>query len=59
MATVDELIPAMLRAAQVTNKDRVIDLGSGDGKIPIVAAKRVLLAVTRPDGIRRFVGSRL
>jgi hypothetical protein len=30
----------MLRAARVTNKDRVIDLGSGDGKIPIAAAKQ-------------------
>jgi hypothetical protein len=40
VATVDQLVTAMLRAARVTNKDRVIDLGSGDGKIPIAAAKQ-------------------
>ncbi len=40
VATIDELVTAMLRAAGVTNKDRVIDLGSGDGKIPIAAAKQ-------------------
>ncbi|WP_129781588.1 SAM-dependent methyltransferase [Peristeroidobacter soli] len=40
VATVDELVTSMLRAAGVTNKDRVIDLGSGDGKIPIAAAKQ-------------------
>lgn len=30
----------MLWAANVTSADRVIDLGSGDGKIPIAAAKQ-------------------
>lgn len=40
VATIDELVAAMLRAAKVTNGDRVIDLGSGDGKIPIAAAKQ-------------------
>lgn len=40
VATIDSVVEAMLRAARVTNKDRVIDLGSGDGKIPIAAAKR-------------------
>ncbi|MFC4309439.1 methyltransferase domain-containing protein [Steroidobacter flavus] len=40
VATIDELVTSMLRAAGVTNKDRVIDLGSGDGKIPIAAAKQ-------------------
>ncbi|HEY0683842.1 MAG TPA: methyltransferase domain-containing protein [Steroidobacter sp.] len=40
VATIDQLVTAMLRAAHVTNKDRVIDLGSGDGKIPIAAAKQ-------------------
>lgn len=40
VATIDELVASMLRAARVTDKDRVIDLGSGDGKIPIMAAKR-------------------
>ncbi|WP_218042546.1 SAM-dependent methyltransferase [Steroidobacter gossypii] len=40
VATIDSVVDAMLRAARVTDKDRVIDLGSGDGKIPIAAAKR-------------------
>jgi SAM-dependent methyltransferase len=40
VATIDELVSAMLRAAKVTQADRVIDLGSGDGKIPIAAAKQ-------------------
>jgi hypothetical protein len=40
VATIDQLVTAMLRAAKVTNADRVIDLGSGDGKIPIAAAKQ-------------------
>lgn len=40
VATIDELVVAMLRAANVTNRDRVVDLGSGDGKIPIAAAKQ-------------------
>jgi hypothetical protein len=40
VATIDELVTSMLRAAKVTNADRVIDLGSGDGKIPIAAAKQ-------------------
>lgn len=40
VATIDPVVEAMLRAARVTDKDRVIDLGSGDGKIPITAAKR-------------------
>jgi precorrin-6B methylase 2 len=31
---------AMLEAAQVDSRDRVYDLGSGDGVIPIVAARR-------------------
>jgi SAM-dependent methyltransferase len=39
VATIDEVVVAMLRAANVTNRDRVVDLGSGDGKIPIAAAQ--------------------
>lgn len=39
VATIDDVVSAMLRAANVTNRDRVVDLGSGDGKIPIAAAK--------------------
>lgn len=40
VATIDEVVGAMLRAANVTNRDRVVDLGSGDGKIPIAAARQ-------------------
>ncbi|HVF17155.1 MAG TPA: methyltransferase domain-containing protein [Steroidobacteraceae bacterium] len=38
--TLDELVSAMLKAAKVGPSDYVIDLGSGDGKIPIAAAKQ-------------------
>ncbi|HVL58273.1 MAG TPA: methyltransferase domain-containing protein, partial [Burkholderiaceae bacterium] len=38
--TPDELVAKMLEMAQVGPKDRVFDLGSGDGKIAIAAAKR-------------------
>jgi SAM-dependent methyltransferase len=38
--TLDELVNAMLQAANVGPNDYVIDLGSGDGKIPIAAAKK-------------------
>lgn len=37
--TSDKLVTAMLQAAQTTPNDYVIDLGAGDGKIPIAAAK--------------------
>ncbi len=37
--TLDELVDAMLKAAKVGPDDYVVDLGSGDGKIPIAAAK--------------------
>ncbi len=37
--TQEELVMAMLKAAQVTPNDYVVDLGSGDGRIPIAAAK--------------------
>ena len=37
--TPDALVHRMLRMAQVTPKDYVIDLGSGDGKIVIAAAR--------------------
>jgi|JRYD01.1.fsa_nt_gb SAM-dependent methyltransferase len=37
--TLDALVDAMLKAAKVGPDDYVIDLGSGDGKIPIAAAK--------------------
>jgi hypothetical protein len=38
--TPEELIQAMLDAAKVTPNDFVMDLGSGDGRIVIAAAKR-------------------
>jgi SAM-dependent methyltransferase len=38
--TPDELVDKMLTAAQVTPQDIVVDLGAGDGKIAIAAAKR-------------------
>jgi SAM-dependent methyltransferase len=38
--TPEELVAAMLDAAHVTPNDYVIDLGSGDGRIVIAAAKR-------------------
>jgi hypothetical protein len=37
--TPDELVARMLRMAKVTSQDYVIDLGAGDGKIAIAAAK--------------------
>jgi hypothetical protein len=38
--TLDALVTAMLKAAKVGPNDYVVDLGSGDGKIPIAAAKQ-------------------
>jgi SAM-dependent methyltransferase len=38
--TLDVLVMPMLEAAGVTSEDLVYDLGSGDGKIPIWAARR-------------------
>jgi SAM-dependent methyltransferase len=38
--TPDELVERMLRMAQTTPNDFVIDLGSGDGRIAIAAAKK-------------------
>jgi SAM-dependent methyltransferase len=38
--TPDEVVEEMLRVAGVTEKDVVYDLGSGDGRIVIAAAKR-------------------
>ena len=36
----DGVVDAMLELAHVTSADVVYDLGSGDGRIPIAAAKR-------------------
>jgi hypothetical protein len=38
--TPEEVVDRMLAMAKVTNKDFVIDLGSGDGRIVIAAAKK-------------------
>ena len=38
--TPDEVVEAMLRLAEVGATDVVYDLGSGDGRIPITAARR-------------------
>ena len=38
--TPDEVVEAMLRLAEVDANDVVYDLGSGDGRIPIAAARR-------------------
>src|SRR6185295_17661938 len=38
--TPDEVVDRMLRMAQVTKDDLVYDLGAGDGKIAIAAAKK-------------------
>ncbi|MDA1118402.1 MAG: class I SAM-dependent methyltransferase [Proteobacteria bacterium] len=38
--TPDDVVERMLRMAQVTANDYVIDLGAGDGKIAIMAAKQ-------------------
>lgn len=40
VATPQEVVDAMLQLAKVTAEDVVYDLGSGDGRIPITAAKR-------------------
>lgn len=39
--TPEELVVRMLRMAQTTPKDFVVDLGSGDGRIAIAAAKKI------------------
>ena len=39
VATPDNVVLAMLNMAQVTRGDVVYDLGSGDGRIPIAAAR--------------------
>ena len=39
--TPDEVVDRMLRMAQVTQNDYVVDLGAGDGKIAIAAAKKM------------------
>lgn len=38
LPTQDELVTQLLKAARVKPDDEVVDLGAGDGKIPIAAA---------------------
>jgi hypothetical protein len=40
MPTEDSMLGRMLEMANLTSADKLYDLGSGDGKIPIAAAKR-------------------
>ena len=40
IATPDDVVDRMLALAQVTREDVVYDLGCGDGRIPIAAAKK-------------------
>ena len=40
LPTPDLMVDSMLRMAEVTSRDFVVDLGSGIGKIPIIAARR-------------------
>jgi SAM-dependent methyltransferase len=40
IATPDDVVDRMLELAQVTQDDVVYDLGSGDGRIPIAAARK-------------------
>ena len=41
ITTPDQVVLKILKMAQVTADDFVLDLGSGDGRIPITAAKRM------------------
>lgn len=40
VTTPDEVVVALLKLAEVNEKDLLYDLGSGDGRIPIAAAKQ-------------------
>jgi ubiquinone/menaquinone biosynthesis C-methylase UbiE len=40
LATPEDVVDRMLELAQVTRSDLVLDLGSGDGRIPIRAAQK-------------------
>jgi SAM-dependent methyltransferase len=42
--TPDEIVDKMLDMAQLAPGERIVDLGSGDGKIPIAAARRGAIA---------------
>lgn len=68
--TSDSMVRAMLSAAGAGPRDRVVDLGSGDGRIPITAAREYgatalgieydpkLVALARANAARAGVSSR-
>lgn len=58
----DNLVVAILNLAQVTSRDVVFDLGSGDGRIPIAAARlfgaRAVGIEIEPNLVRRSLDAR-
>ena len=71
LATPQNVVEAMLTLAQVTPADVVFDLGSGDGRIPITAAKKFgarsvgielderLVRLARENAVRAGVNDRV
>ena len=57
--TPDEVVTAMLELAKVGPGDHVIDLGSGDGRIPIAAAKRFGATALGENARRAGVGGKV
>ena len=60
--TPDEIVERMLRMAQTTSNDYVVDLGAGDGKIAIMAAKKFgakSLGIEYNPEFAKFAQSRL
>ena len=56
--TPQNVVEAMLELAHVTSADVVYDLGSGDGRIPITAAKNTARAVSASRSTRSTTGTR-
>lgn len=52
ITTPDRVTLAMLQLAGVGLADRLVDLGSGDGRIVITAAQRTARASSRTTGLR-------
>ena len=50
LPTPDAMVTRMLRAAKTTRADIVYDLGAGDGRIPIAAAKEFGAKAVGIDG---------
>ena len=59
LPTLNELTDIMLNLAKVTSSDYVIDLGSGDGRLVIAAAKRgaTALGIEYDPQLVEFSGS--